>query len=257
MSMLLRRLLARYFTLGAEGDPDPDLPSDADLDLGDDPAPTPVDAGAPGDQDGDEETPEQKRIAAAEKRAADAQADADRERQARRDAEARASAPAASGRDADFDREEKQLADAKTNGMSANELSWLQWQVDSNRRMRTVERNSQATLREAQETSDRAEFGRLETSNPKAYKRYAPRVEAALAEMRRNGQSAPRLTIMKLMLGDDIISGKVKPKAAPKADPSSQVSRGRTPGVRTDVSGRGGSQSEREKRRERLRNTPI
>ena len=58
---------------------------------------------------------------------------------------------------------------------------------------------------------------------------------------------------MDVMIGRDVRMGNAQPKKQPAQAPAATVPRGKMPPARTDVSGRGG-QSEREKRRERLRN---
>jgi len=165
--------------------------------------------------------------------------------------------------DSDFDREEAELAAYRAKPDATQEgLQWLQWKIDSNRKMRSSERNSQGALAEARDLADRSAFDRLEITKPKIFKAYAKRVEDTIADLRSKGQAAPpRLALLRFLVGDDLMNGKIKPKQAKAAaggEPAAaaQVPRGRTPGTRSDVSGRQ-KQNEREARRERLRNTNI
>lgn len=167
------------------------------------------------------------------------------ERAARAAAEARA-APPQRYVDPDWQREEDEIAQARAKGATAEQLGWLQWKVDGNRKIRQTERNSFGALLQAQDLTDKAAFDRLEVTKPKFYQTYAPRVEAAMAEMRSRGQNAPRLAVLRLLIGDDIMSGKIKPKAA-----GATVDRGRTPGVRSDTTAKG-KLTEHQKRTARL-----
>lgn len=261
--MNLWKLLLAFLFLGVEGEgegDDPpgeegaaagdDPPGDDDLDLGDgDDAGGGADAGASDAGDGkppvksDAETAAERRARLAE----DALAD---ERAARRAEQQRTATPP---KDTDYEREEAAIAEARARGDTPEQLRWLQWQVDSNRNMRVNTRTSQAALAESRDIADKTEFGRLEITKPAVYKRYAERVEKAVQDMRANGQTASRSVILKLMIGDDIMSGKVKPKAGVKAKSAdtSTVDRGRGQTVRSDVSGRQRS-NEREKLRARL-----
>jgi hypothetical protein len=68
------------------------------------------------------------------------------------------------------------------------------------------------------------------------------------------------MAMLRFMIGDDMMNGKIKPKAArASAAPAntSSVERKRLPNVRSDVSARGGGQTERDKRRARLEDQPI
>ena len=167
-------------------------------------------------------------------------------------------APAAPGRDPDYDREEAQLAAARAKG---DDTSWLEWQINSNRTLRENRRESQNALRAAQDLADRTEFGRLEITKPKVYRMYSERVEKTISDMRSRGEVIPpRMVLLRVFMGDDLLSGKLKPKqaktaATPAATP--QVPRGRSPNVRSDVTGKANSGSDHEKRRARLANVII
>jgi hypothetical protein len=81
-----------------------------------------------------------------------------------------------------------------------------------------------------------------------------------MAEMRSRGQNAPRLAVLRLLIGDDIMNGKVKKSSKPAsgAPPAPRVERGRTPGVRSDVRGGGrGGESKRDQLAKKLDGVPL
>jgi hypothetical protein len=263
--MILWKLLLRFLTLGVD-EPDPPT-DDEDQDVN-------ADAGGTGDESLDDlldvvEPPagqaptgdapaENAAVKEARRRAADLELQLEDERRARQAAEQRVPAPV-SGADPETEREDAELAQARASGATPDQLSWLQWKIDSNRKIRASERASTGALREAQDVADRAAFDRLEVSKPQVYKRYAERVEKAMQEMRAKGQNAPRLAVLRLLIGDDIMNGKIKPKTVARPAPDAAagtVDRGRSPGIRSDVRGKAG-QNERDKRRARLENQLI
>ena len=268
MNLLL--LLLAYLTLGATGG----------AGAGGEGADAEGGAGGPGEDDpnaaSDEETlddlielaegagdaaaaPDPKESAAlkeARRRTQETENQLNQERAARQAAEARA-APAQRFVDPDFEREEQELAAARTSGQTPEQLSWLAWKIDGNRKIRDTQRASFGALAQAQDLQDRTAFERLEITQPKFFKRYAARVEAAMNEMRARGQNAPRLAVLRLLIGDDIMNGTIKPKPRAAAAPvAGGVDRGRTPNARSDV-GAKGKQSEHDKRIARLENQRI
>jgi hypothetical protein len=178
-------------------------------------------------------------------------------------ADERASRPAPrTGSDPDYEREEAQLAQERAAGASQERLSWLQWQIDSNRKMRSSERKSESALQQAREIADKADFDRLEITKPKVYKAYSGRIEKTISDMRARGEVIPpRAMLLRVFLGDDIMNGKIKPKVAAKSTTTdtTTVDRGRTPsaGARSDARGGRGGQTEHDKRRARLENQVI
>lgn len=246
-------LLLAFLCLGAgePGEGDEPLPEDAggtgDETLDDllDVVEPPADASAAPD----DAAKDNAAVKEARRRAQDAENQLATERNLRAQAEARANPPQRYV-DPDWEREEKELADARAGGDAA-QLAWMQWKVDGSRRIRAAERNSSASLMQAQDLQDRTAFERLEITKPQVFKRYGARVEAAMNEMRQRGQNAPRLAVLRLLIGDDIMNGKVKPKKA--AEP---VERGRSPGLRSDVPSKG-RLTEQQKRIARLENQII
>ena len=105
--------------------------------------------------------------------------------------------------------------------------------------------------------ADRARFEARVNSEPRRAK-YTERVEEEIQRARQRGQQASREDVYYWMLGKDIAEGKLKakPKAAAAAV-AANVPRGKTPGVRSDVQGRGRPQSDHDKRRARLENQNI
>jgi hypothetical protein len=252
MSKLLLALLRRFLTLGAGEEGEEETAQEAaDEGTGDDSLDDMLDSIEPTAK---EAAPEPKR-----NREAELQADLDRERQARRDLETRL-APARSAADPDADREERELADAEKAGWTADQIYWMKRQHATARSARAAERTSQNALSEARDISDKTAFDRLEQTKPATFKRYADRVEAEYQKARAAGNNVPRTVILKLMIGDDVMNGKVKSKSksAPAAEGTGRVvDRGRTPGARSDVNGKNQRISDRDARRERLRNMNI
>lgn len=264
MSLLLRKLLARFLRLGVddgEGDP-AGQPDDAG---------TPPDNGAaPPDPD---DTPSIDDVFDTDDTPSRSEPEDPKEalrlERARRETLERELAnrpPVASmqqGRDPDYEREEQQIAQARRDGANDDQIRWLQWQIDSNRKIRQADQRSQAALAESRDIADRTAFEQLQVTKPKTYRQYKDRVESAVNDMRAKGQAVPpRMAILRFMLGDDIMNGKLKPKARAgtspaAANPPASVPRNRLPNVRSDVSARGNGTSERDKRRARLDGVPI
>jgi hypothetical protein len=116
-------------------------------------------------------------------------------------------------------------------------------------------RESQLALQEARDLSDRARFESKLATDPRRAK-YAERVEEEIQKARSAGNTqATREDAYYWMLGKDIASGKLKPKAKTSAAPN--VNRGKPAGVRSDVQGRGRPQSDKDKRFARLADQTI
>jgi hypothetical protein len=126
------------------------------------------------------------------------------------------------------------------------------WQIQANRTLRDTQRQAQQAMFQAQDMSDRTRFESKVSTDPRRAK-YTERVEEEVQKARSRGQQASREDVYYWMLGKDIADGKLKPKA--KAAPA--VPRGKSPGVRSDVQGRGRPSSDRDKLRSRLENQNI
>ncbi len=149
--------------------------------------------------------------------------------------------------------EEAILANPETD---ANTKYW----INANRQLRANTQVATNALNTAADIQDRNAFDRLALTNPKVHKAYEQRVEAELGKLRAAGQSAPRLALLRFMLGNDMLEGKIgrktaKTKSADATAPRT-VDRGKPPGARSDVSAKGRA-SEHEKRRARLENVNI
>jgi hypothetical protein len=139
------------------------------------------------------------------------------------------------------------------------------WQIDTNRGLRIRERQSQQqlgqvtmTLAQMRDQHDKALYD-TRASADKLYKKYAERVEQRLTELRNQGANATRDTILRYLVGEDILSGKLKRRAsqAQLDGEESAPARSAPPApARSDVPRRTGM-TEHEKRRARLENVPI
>lgn len=239
MNKLLKKLLGLLFP-GVDGDTD-DLPPDD---------PDASDPGGDADLDlPDDDLPDDPPVRAAPRRddAAErlARLEVEVERRGRLAAEAAARQPAPV--DADHQREEERLRNPETTEME-------RWQIQANRTLRDTQRQAQQALSQAQDMSDRTRFESKIATDPRRSK-YADRVEEAIRQERAAGRNAEREAVYFYMLGKDIAEGKLKAK--PKAASAPAVPRGRSPGVRSDVQGRGRPNSDRDKLRARLENTNI
>jgi hypothetical protein len=245
MNKLLKKLLKKWLALiypGIDGDdndvdppesdvaPDPDGDDpdlDLELDLPDDPAPR---AASRRDDSGE-------RLARLE---------AEVERRGRMAAEAAARQPAPV--DSEFQREEEKLRNPETTELE-------RWQIQSNRTLREAKAEARQARLEAADMIDRTRFESKNSTDPRRAK-YAERVEEAIQQERAQGRNASREAVYFYMLGKDIAEGKLKARAKP-ASKTPDVPRGRSPGVRSDVQGRGRPTSDRDKLRARLENQNI
>lgn len=95
----------------------------------------------------------------------------------------------------------------------------------------------QSIRNEIAEANDRAEFTQARTANP-ALDRVSERVEAELQKLRANGMTAPRMTIAKYLIGEDLLNRapKARAGAAKKAAANLSRERARPAGGASDVS---------------------
>lgn len=258
-------MLLSFFALGATGDDDTeDMSFDelADAAGGEDED----DKGDEGDPPDDDEQDASGKdddpavLLEAERKARQrVEVERDVERETRqREARERAAAPAPTQTrgDPEFEAEERRLAEARANkDYTAEQVKWLEWQIESTRNIRASKRESQQAMFIAADATDRNAFDKLETSKPRLHKRYADRVEKELAKARSEGRNPPRRAILAYLVGEDMVSGKIKAKSGKSTTESTgtKVDRGRMPGTRTDV-GRKGGMTEHQKRAARLEN---
>lgn len=258
MLIRLYLLLCAFLTLGV--DPPADPP--ADVDPPDDPddgelpdldADDPVDDPAPDDSDDPDAIRAQlketkTRLEAAERNAREA---------ADRAAAAERARPAAAAQPSDEERLFQQEEEVLKNPASTEQQRY--W-VNANRTLRDSARTSKQALMESREIADKADFDRYAATKPGIAKRYADRVEKKLVEIRATGANIPRKVVLKLLIGEDIVDGKVKtPAKRTVADGggAQRVERGKPASARGDVHGRGGAKTEHQKRTARLENQII
>jgi hypothetical protein len=130
---------------------------------------------------------------------------------------------------------------------------WQKYAVQANRSARMAQANSQNALQRAEDLADKTQFAALAATKPKLYAAYKDRVEEKLKDLRAKGNNAPREGLLALMVGEDMLAGKIKtakgaakPAAAPRAS------------ARSDVQSSGtGRLSDAEKRAKRLENVRI
>lgn len=144
--------------------------------------------------------------------------------------------------------------DRKLNDPNVTDLE--KWQIKANRELRAGRNDSQNALAQARDIDDRTKFSKLESQNPVLFKRYEARVEEEFQKTRAAGNMVPRAAILSLMVGSDMLQGKLTKKAAPEKKPGAGVNRGRLPGARSDTTGKSGK-SEHEKLRARLEGVQI
>lgn len=131
---------------------------------------------------------------------------------------------------------------------------WQKYAIQANRAARKAETNAQTALQRGEDLFDRTSFAAVAASKPKLYAAYKDRVEDMLKELRSRGNNAPREKLLAILVGEDMLSGKLK---------SSEVKATRTAAparasARSDVSASGSSRmSDAEKREKRLDNIRI
>jgi hypothetical protein len=240
MNKLLKKLLGLLF-IGVDGETDDD-PADTGSDVSDDSADI-DDVDLP-----DDDLPNDPPVRAAPRRSdADdrlARLEAEVERRGRLAEEARQAA--APRTDPTFEDEERRLKDPNTSELE-------RWQIQSNRTLRATEARATQALMQAQEMQDRTRFEAKVANDPRRAK-YLDRVEEEVTRAKSRGQMASREDVYYWMLGKDIAEGKLKTKA--KAAPASNVNRGKSPAVRSDVQAKG-ARTEHDKRVARLANMNI
>lgn len=141
--------------------------------------------------------------------------------------------------------ENRKLADPTTPELD-------RWRIESNRTMRANTNATQIALAQAMDLRDQTSFKIVTATDPRA-KRYETRVEEELAKARSGGGNPSREAIYTYLLGKDMREGKFQKKtpAAPRPQ------HGKTPGARSDVSARGGAQSNRDKLAKKLDGVQI
>ncbi len=244
MNAFLLRLLvlaSLFFRPAVDGDPE-DPPTD--------PAPSDPEPDQPElDLDAPEDEPEPrvepKEELEAERRARKSEQErADRFEREAADLRARNQRPSV---DEEFEKEEARL--------KASDITPLEkWQIDANRSLRAGRTAAQAALAQAQDVRDQTAFNQLAITEPALHKRYSVKVEQELSNARRQGYNPNREAIYNQLIAKDMRDGKFKRKDAASAAGAakSSVQRGKTPGARSDVSGKAGTMSNRDRLAKKL-----
>ena len=253
MNVLLMMLL-RYLSPRVEDDfepvddtpdpvdtPDEDVPADDD-ELEDTPAP-----------EDDDPAPEP-RISRAQKAIIDARSraqTAERElAEARRELQESRRAPAQPATPTQdqvlWQQEEETLRNPEA-------TDWQKYAINANRSARMANTNSQNALQRAEDLADKTAFAAIAATKPKVYAAYKDKVEARLTELRAKGNNAPREALLALLVGQDMLAGKVKATTSGTKKPSSAP----RASARSDVSATPGRLSDHEKRAKRLENIRI
>lgn len=135
---------------------------------------------------------------------------------------------------------------------------WQKYAVRGNREARLARQEAQQTRNESRDIADRTEFSLLAAEKPKTYSAYKDRVEERLKLIRSQGGNANRIDILDKLMGEDMRHGKLKTLETKTTKPKGGAERGRTPGVSSNVSSKGGGKlTEAEKRTKRLENVRI
>lgn len=262
--MLLWRLLAAFFSLSV-GDPEPE-PTTPEPTAEPTPEPTPEPTD---DDDGTleaaldtEETPDPQE---ARRRERNQELERVAEEAARR-------AVAPKPQPFNFEQQQREREDAeleafRQRGATREQLENKLWEINTNRTLRQSDQKSTEALARAYELNDLSEFRALATDPKQSayYRAYKDRVEKRLAEERAQGRNINRITLMKYLIGEDRLEGKIKTKAAPKKETSEElprnvtrIERGRSPGTgsRGDV-GASGKQTRLQELTKRLEGKRI
>lgn len=251
MSAFLRFLLA-FFTLRVEGDPEPTPDPAPAPEPEPDPAPE-LDFGGADPEPEPQGEPEDPKAALAAERAAREAAER-REREAN-DRYERAQVEARS-RHVPLPDHETKLREAEDKilgdpNADANQKYWAQ----ANRTLRENQRVSAQALFTSTDVADRTSFEQLAVTKPAVHARYKDEVEKRLQAARSQGSNPSRQDILRWLIGQDAIDGKLGAKKKPAA-PAPRPAARALPGARGDVRG-GGAMSDREKRAKRLEGVQI
>lgn len=162
-------------------------------------------------------------------------------------------------RDQTFDQEEETLRQVRAKG-DADEIARYEWWIDDKRQKRQSQNVAQMAFIQARETDDKADFREVRDTHPKRYNAYKDRVEKIHNELLQKGTYVGRRILMRQLMGQDIDEGKVKlrtRKAEKLPENVTRIERGRSPTMRSDVSGNKGARTDHQKREQRLLNKAI
>ena len=235
------RLWAGLFVLAVTPKPEPEPDPQPELDL-DQPEPEPEPLVEPDDDD-----PVALKAARdkATKEAEEHKAAAERHRLEAEDLRRRVPPPVAPPTEEARRREteDRELADPK---LDANR----RWQIEANRTLRETKSRTDATLAQAQDLSDKANFD-LSCATNKRFAAVKGEVEEELKKARAMGQNLPREAMAYYLLGKKVATAPEKKAAAPEK-PGTE----RGTAVRSDVRPTG-RMTEHQKRAKRLQDVQI
>ena len=235
------RLWAGLFVLAVTPKPEPEPDPQPELDL-DQPEPEPEPLVEPDDDD-----PVALKAARdkATKEAEEHKAAAERHRLEAEDLRRRVPQPVAPPTEEARRREteDRELADPK---LDANR----RWQIEANRTLRETKSRTDATLAQAQDLSDKANFD-LSCATNKRFAAVKGEVEEELKKARAMGQNLPREAMAYYLLGKKVATAPEKKAAAPEK-PGTE----RGTAVRSDVRPTG-RMTEHQKRAKRLQDVQI
>lgn len=129
---------------------------------------------------------------------------------------------------------------------------WQKYSVQSARDAREAKHAAARSIYEARDIADKSEFRQLAVTKPKSYEKYKDRVE----KLRKTLPDVPRMELYALEMGRDMRDGKIG-STEKSAKPKGGADRGKTPGVTSNVSAKGGKLTDAEKRIKRLENVRI
>ena len=131
---------------------------------------------------------------------------------------------------------------------------WQKYAIQANRAARSANANSQNALQRAEDLADKTQFAAVASTKPKLYAAYKDRVEDMLKDLRSRGNNAPREKLLAILVGEDMLSGKLKPSKSGGTKPAAAP----RASARSDVASSGsGRMSEHDKRAKRLENVRI
>jgi hypothetical protein len=110
-----------------------------------------------------------------------------------------------------------------------NIQEWQKYAITATRSSRRAEKLAMDLKMQGVDMKDKMEFDSLKAEKPGVYEKYSSEVEKRYQEFFQKGTIVPRRMICANLLGEDMLSGKIKTKKSPP------VSRGETPGARSDA----------------------
>jgi hypothetical protein len=150
--------------------------------------------------------------------------------------------------------EEKRLWDEEEAALkNPNIQEWQKYAITATRSSRRAEKLAFDLKMQGVDIRDKMEFDSLKAEKPGVYEKYSSEVEKRYQEFYQKGTIVPRRMICANLLGEDMLSGKIKTKKSPP------VNRGETPGARSDAprASSSGGRNSPEAIAKRLENIPI